>query len=98
MKVIVINSPIQVLILNNIHLDQLLLYDYRENICVVQVTKKNCIPNSAYVQYRHLIPRFVDDEILDYKSDGTSTTWVSLSNRSMIRSSRDEKKTTISDL
>jgi len=77
-KVIVIDSPIQVLILNNIDFYQYLSSYYQKNTCAVRITKKSYNPNSPLVTYYHLFSGFVDDTILGYKFDGAWFPLVSL--------------------
>ena len=66
------DSIIQVLILNNVNFGQYLSQDYRDNIHVIEITKEFCTPNKQGVKYFHLLSGFKEDPILGYKFDAIS--------------------------
>ena len=45
-------------------------------MCVVKITEKNCVLNSAFFKYQH---DFVEAAILGHKFDGISLAFISLS-------------------
>lgn len=100
MKVIIIDAPVQVHILNGIWEEFLeyLSFDYGENVCVVKITQRKCAPNSAGVKYFHLLPGFSEDLILGYKFNGTSPPLITLPELGVYPVYRNKNRTYFNDI
>ena len=79
LRIILIDFPLQVLILNNIEYFQYLSENYRRNSYILKITRERSTPNKFGVKYYHLFPGFAEDRILGYKFDRISPPTVSLS-------------------
>ena len=78
-RISVMDTPIQVLILNNLEFTEYLSPDYRKNICVMDITKENCVLNEYKVKYYRLLLGFVQNDIFRRTFNGISSPCVSLS-------------------
>ena len=87
MKIIIMDALLQLGILNGIWTEFLeyLAYDYRENVCVVKITRGKCAPNHAWVKYFHLLPGFSECPIFGDRFVGISPPLVDLSELGVCR-------------
>ena len=77
-RILVLDTPVQVLIINNLEFLRYLPSDYKQNMCVIEIIQENFVPNRYKVKYYHLLLGFVPNKIFGYIFDGVSSAYVNL--------------------
>ena len=84
-RISVMDTPMHILILNSTEFMEYLSSDYRENACVIEITKEKSVPNKSKVKYHHLLPGFVENDVLGHIFDGVSPATVNLAHLGVCR-------------
>ena len=77
-RILVLDTPIQVLIINNLEFTEYLSSDCRKNIRVTPITRENYVPTEYRVKYYPLLLVFLPNNILGHIFGGVSSPCVSL--------------------